>query len=95
MVTRTHMYYMTKGRKGSDQVCDTKMKQKASTRLVLNSQVNVPSWFNRIVRGHGFSSGPVKKSQTSGDDLKEISKRRPLFIRQEKAGDDSDEKASN
>ena len=77
------------------------MKQKASTRLVLNSQVNVPSWFNRIVRGHGFSSGPVKKSQTSGDDLedlknyKEISKRRPLFIRQEMAGDDPDEKASN
>ena len=74
MFTRTHMYYMTKGRKDSDQVGDKKqkMKQKASTRLVLNSQVNVPSWFNRIVRGHGFSSGPVKKSQTSGDDLEDL-----------------------
>ena len=74
MVTRTHMYYMTKIRKGSDKVGDKKMKQKASTRLVLNSQVNVPSWFNLIVRGHGFSSGPVKKSQTSGDDLEDLKK---------------------
>ena len=72
MFTRTHMYYMTKIRKGSDKVGDKKMKQKAFTRLVLNSQVNVPSWFNRIVRGHGFSSGPVKKSQTSGDDLEDL-----------------------
>ena len=49
-----------------------RMEQKAYTRLVLNSQVNVPSWFNLIVRGHGLSSGPVKKSQTSGDDLEDL-----------------------
>ena len=29
------------------------------TKLVENSQVNVPSWFNRIVSGQGFSSGPA------------------------------------
>ena len=31
---------------------------KKVTKLVENSQVNVPSWFNRIVRGQDFSSGP-------------------------------------
>ena len=74
MFTRTHMYYMTRRRKGSDKVGDKKMKQKASTRLVLNSQVNVPSWFNRIVRGHGFSSGPVKKSGKSENNLEDLRK---------------------
>ena len=77
MFKRTHMYYMTRRRKGSDKVGDKKMKQKASTRLVLNSQVNVPSWFNRIVRGHGFSSGPEKKSQTSDLKKKKKIKRNP------------------
>ena len=72
MFTCTHMYFMTKIRKGSDKVGDKKMKQKASTRLVLNSQVNVPSWFKRIVRGHGFSSGPVKKSGKSENNLEDF-----------------------
>ena len=76
MFTRTHIYYMTRRRKDSDQVGDKKqkMEQKASTRLVLNSQVNVPSWFNRIVRGHGFSSGPVKKSGKAENDLEDLKK---------------------